>query len=129
MKQFFFGLIAITTTTCAIWVVYGGIVVTIIFVTLAITTLLISAFGLGSWWSTRLIQQGATIALQAQSSDDQRDITQIKALASLVKETLRFQQPAPSQQTYPLLKLETERVGAIEAIDADFTIAGLDEPM
>ena len=127
MKQITFGLLAITTTTAVIWITYGGAVVTIILVTLAITTLLISAFGVGSWWSTRLIQQGATIALQAQTSDDRRDMVQINAITSLVKETLKIRQAIPAQETYPLLGFDAQPLGSADTIDADFTIAGLEE--
>lgn len=121
MKYLMIGLILVNLLMGLLWYAFGGLVLAVILVTLILVALLIATFALGSWWSSKLMERGARIALQAQTSDDRRDSLQINALTGLVKETLRIRSNQNNGLSYPSLPFGEETV------DASFTIAGLED--
>jgi len=127
MKHAMIGLASTNALIGLLWYIFGGVTLAIGLGALALLTLLIAAFGLGSWWSSQLIERGASIALQAQTSDDRRDTVQMNALAGLVKETLKIGSDLPNHTPYPSLPFSIESADNQEPIDASFTIARLDE--
>jgi hypothetical protein len=128
MKYGMMGLGTVALITGVLWSVLGGTVLAIIFGSTILVTIILSAFALGSWWSSRLIQQGAAIALKAQGSDDRRDMIQMNALAGLVKETLKIRGSLPVQNQYAALPFRPEATPWGEtAFKTDFIIEGLDE--
>jgi len=75
-----YGLLSLShnpTATLVAMVVVGLIVVGLV---------VALAFLLGSWWSRKLMESGAEIALKAQVSDDNRDRAQIAALTQYGRE-------------------------------------------
>lgn len=121
MKYTMIGLMAVTILVGLLWYSLGGLALTIMLSAVLLAALLAAAFGLGSWWSGKLMERGANIALKAQTSDDRRDTVQLTALAGLVKETLRIRNGLSNGDHYPSLPFGEEPV------EASFTIAGLDE--
>lgn len=124
MKIAIVGLTCLTLIIAVLWFTIGGPALAIAAGILAIVAVVFSAFAAGSWWSARLMREGAQIALAAQVSDDKRDITQINALAGLVKETLKIRGEltggGSTGAQYPALPFSTGGV-----IDGDFRIANL----
>lgn len=55
----------------------------------------LGSMGIGAWWSERLMAKGANIALQAQASDDKRDIAQLTAFTGALKKMLGTQSDGP----------------------------------
>ena len=119
--------VTIFATSCVgligliVWLKFGWQILLLISLLLLTVALLIVAFGLGCWWSGKLMERGATLALQARGSDDRRETMQINALASLMKEAVKSGQ-AVGQPTLPYPRLPLE-----EVVEANFTIAGLDD--
>jgi len=118
---FFNGLILILLAS--LWAVVGG---TALGIALAITgavSLLFAVFALGGWWANRLMQAGAQIALQAQTSDDQRDLAQVRAIAGVVETTLKLAKannaPPPLETNFTLERPDRPALPS-------FTIDGLD---
>ncbi len=108
----------------AVWASAGGVALAVGLGVLLLMALVFAGFGLGSWWSARLMQAGASIALTAQTSDDNRDRAQIGALAGLVKETLKITGRSQAPTQYPQLSIPPP---ADNIPDADFTVSGLDD--
>jgi hypothetical protein len=87
-------------------IVLGGLVAglvimfpeAVLYVLGVLTVLVILGAGLwiGSWWSARLMHQGADIALKAQISDDQRDVAQFRVVTEMIKVVGRLKPPEPN---------------------------------
>jgi len=128
MKQLLNGLLIGGAGLGWLWYMFGGPIFTAIMATLILVSLLLIAFGLGSWWSGKLMERGAKIALQAQSSDDRRDTVQVHALAGLVKETLKIRHSLTNRPHYPSLPFgEPPAPFGESPARPDFIIAGLEE--
>jgi hypothetical protein len=111
-----------------LWHLVGGVALAIACGAIVLIILILSAFAMGSWWSGQLIERGAAIALKAQLSDDRRDIIQVNALTSLVKETLKIRESLPAQNRYPTLSLPSiAPVQGESVFRTSFVIEGLDE--
>ena len=124
MKYVAITLAAVAAILGAVWASVGGVALGIGIGMLTFIAVIFAAFGLGSWWSARLMQAGANIALTAQTSDDNRDRAQIGALAGLVKETLKITGRSQAPTQYPQLSIPPP----VDNIpDADFTVSGLDD--
>ena len=121
MKYMGTGLISFSVLIGLAWYAFGGLALAVMLAAMLLVTLLLAAFGLGSWWSGWLMERGASIALKAQSGDNRRDRVQINALTGLVKETLKIRNGLSNGAHYPALPFGEETV------EANFTIAGLDE--
>jgi len=126
MRAVILFLVFITAVLGILWVAFGGVTLAIAFGAVVFLTAILLAFGLGSWWSSQLIERGAKIALQAQNSDDRRDTVQVRALAGLVKETLRARDTMPDNTPYPILPFR-DNAPEERPIEATFTVSGLDE--
>ncbi len=124
MKYVAITLAAVAAILGAVWASVGGVALGIGIGMLTFIAVIFAAFGLGSWWSARLMQAGANIALTAQTSDDNRDRAQIGALAGLVKETLKITGRSQAPTQYPQLSIPPP---ADNIPDADFTVSGLDD--
>lgn len=94
-------LIAVSALLGVLWLSIGGQALTIALAVLLILAVLITLFALGSWWSAKLFAHGAKIALEAQTSDDRRDQTQIKALSKLATDMLKAGQQQTAHPQYP----------------------------
>ena len=128
MKSTMIGLLTIGLIVGILWAVLGGTALAIAFGVTVLVLIILSAFGLGSWWSSRLIEQGAAIALKAQGSDDRRDVVQMNALAGLVKETLKIRGSLPTSNPYPALPFRQEDTEwRQQSFKTSFIIEGLDE--
>jgi len=72
-----------------------------------------------SWWSARLMERGAQIALVAQTSDDKRDVAMIGALSKLAE----WREARPDRLALPLPSQEAERwlpeVTAFDVVDTE----------
>jgi hypothetical protein len=121
MKYWAISLMSIGLIMAGLWYAFGGMALAVTLVTFISVLLLMLAFGLGSWWSGRLMERGAKIVLKAQTSDDRRDIDQVQALAGLMKETVRNNNSFAYRPQYPSLPVNEE------AAEIQFTIAGLEE--
>lgn len=113
-------LTTITIITSALWLTIGGTALAIATGAIVFVSAIFGAFALGSWWSAKLMREGAEIALQAQISDDKRDSVLIREIGQLARKF--SERPQLSSGDYPLLPF-----GESETVEADFTIAGLDE--
>jgi hypothetical protein len=82
---------------------------------IALTSLLILAFAIGSSWTRKLINDGARIAIEATSRNDQHDAQKITALAGLTREAIKAKMD--SLNGYPALP---------DIVDGSFTITGLE---
>ena len=121
MKQTSAILIFVSFILGVLWLAYGGLALAIALGMLVFLTCLLLAFGLGSWWSSQLMERGARIALQAQSNDDRRDMVQMRAMSGLVKEVLKVRNIAVNDSQYPALPIGEETV------EGTFTVSGLEE--
>jgi hypothetical protein len=124
-------LVAIGVT----WWQFGGTVLAIILGTIGLTTLLAIAFILGGRWTFKAIETGARIAIQSSAVNDQHDALKTKALAELVGQAfklVRANQRLPGAVGFPALpvmdvKVPDKPLLSDGTLDADFTIAGLDD--
>ena len=140
MKVLSVTIALVSLAVTLLWVAVGGVILTIAVGVLVLVIALLGAFGLGSWWSSRLLEQGARIALEAQLSDDRRDTIQVKALTGLMRDTLKARNGSPQTAQYPALTFGTQPESTnaqrpadaqypldIQPIDASFTVSGLDD--
>ena len=123
MKYIIILFVGIMLLIAILWQAIGGQLLAVLLGATFLVLALLSAVALGSWWSARLMREGANIALVAQASDDKRDLGQTSALADLVRETLRIknEQPQINIPEYPVLPNNSQ------LIDAEFSISGFDE--
>ena len=104
-----------------LWLTVGGTALAIGIGIFFLVSIIFVAFGLGSWWSGKLMERGARIALHAQTSDDQRDMVQMRAMSGLAKEMLRLRGEAQQETGFPSLPVGEELV------EGTFTVSGLEE--
>ena len=124
-------LVAIGVT----WWQFGGTVLAIILGTIGLTALLAIAFLLGGRWTFKAIETGAKIAVQSSAVNDQHDALKTKALAELVGQAfklVRANQRSSGTAGFPALPVMDVNVPGKPllpdgTLDADFTIAGLDD--
>ena len=86
-----------------------------------LTSVIFLSFALGVKWAHKLMTDGAKLAIESASKNDEYDAVKVKALAELTREAIKAKHetlPAP-QTGYPALP-------PINAIDGTFTIAGLE---
>jgi len=73
-----------------------------------------------SWWSAKLMERGAQIALVAQTSDDKRDVAMINAVSKL---SSWWKESQPDRLALPLPSQEAERwlpeVTAFDVVDTE----------
>jgi hypothetical protein len=117
------------------WWQFGGTVLAIILGTIGLTALLAITFLLGGRWTFKAIETGAKIAIQSSAVNDQHDAIKTKALAELVGQAfklVRTNQRSPGAAGFPALPVMDVNVPGKPllsdgTLDADFTIAGLDD--
>jgi hypothetical protein len=118
---FFNGSILILLAS--LWAAIGGTALGIGLAVTGAVSLLFAVFALGGWWSARLMRAGAEIALQAQASDDNRDLAQVRAIAGVVETTLKLAKvnnaPPPLETNFTLERPDRPALPS-------FTIDGLD---
>lgn len=113
----------------ALWYAIGGIALAISLGALVLILIIIGSVALGSWWSARLMERGAKIALIAQTSDDRRDIAQIGSLSGLLRDWTKLvkDQVQVEQPQYPALPGPQNNGNNSDAIEGEFRIKGFDE--
>lgn len=74
-----------------------------------------------SWWSARLMERGAEIALSAQVSDDKRDVAMIKGITTLTQMVAR-----QTQSELPALPLPSKPQDYLPQL-TEFTEADFEE--
>ena len=121
MKYLAIGLMSVSLVMIGLWYVVGGLALAVALLTLISVLLLLLAFGLGSWWSGRLMERGATIALKGHKSNGRRAREHGQTLAGLAQETIGTHHGFAYRPSYPSLPNHEE------ATEAQFTIAGLEE--
>jgi hypothetical protein len=106
-----------------LWLMVGGTALAIGLGVFFLVVVIFAAFGVGSWWSGKLMERGARIALQAQTSDDRRDMVQMRAMSGLAKEMLRLRGEAQKKTGFPAL------AAGEDLVEGMFTVSGLEEDM
>ncbi len=93
----------------------------------ALTALILVA--VGAWWNRRAMLDGAQLAINSASKNDEHDASKIKALADLTREAIKARNQAtasaptaPAVGGFPALP----PFGG-EVVETSFTIAGLEE--
>lgn len=122
MKYLIILFAGITLIIAILWLTIGGQLLAVLLGATFLVLVIFAAFALGSWWSSKLMREGANIALVAQVSDDKRDLSQTSALVGLIRETLKIrnEQTQINIPQYPALPDNGP-------IDAEFNISGFDE--
>ena len=115
----------VTTTLLAGLFFLGGYYLLAGLGAVGLTTIIFLAFGLGAQWCRKLMTDGARLAIEAASRNDDHDARKIAALAKLTGEAIRIKTEAPANNSYPL-------VTGYPALpptttDGAFTIAGFDD--
>jgi Zn-dependent protease with chaperone function len=121
MKSIIALIVALSLIVGALWLTLGGVALAIAIGVILFIVVIFLAFAFGSWWSSKLMTQGAKIALQAQQSDDRRDTVQINALSGLVKEVLKVRGLPAEANHYPALPANSDTV------EAAFIVSGLED--
>ena len=114
------------------WWQFGGTVLALVLGTIFLTSLLALAFFLGGRWTYKAMQDGARLAIQSSALNDQHDALKTKALAELVGQAFKLvkaNQGTPASVGFPALPVIEggKPLLAEGTLDADFTIAGLDD--
>jgi hypothetical protein len=124
LKWILAGMVILLAAVGILWLTIGGLATGIVFGAVALLVIIVATFVFASWWSARLMERGAHIALQSQISDDRRDVIQIKALTDLTQAALKIgqQQATQRQADYPALMPPNGQI-----TDGEFKIAGLDD--
>lgn len=68
-----------------------------------VAMLLVLAFVMGGAWTGLAMERGARIALEAQVSDDKRDIAQMTAFREIFKQVMQFKGALPAANDVPQL--------------------------
>ncbi len=99
---------------------FGGLVLMVGLWVICLTAIILLSFAIGSWWSRKLMADGAQIAIESASRNDQHDAEKIKALSDLTREAIKAKYDSlPAGNGYPALPASF--------VEGNFTIAGLDE--
>lgn len=86
----------------------------------ALTVIILVSFALGGYWTFTTMKEGARLAIESASRNDEHDATKIKALSELTREAIKAKNEAQANGGgYPALP-------PLNAIDGSFTIAGLE---
>jgi len=91
------GSVLLTVTTVVLWATGNQVAAAILgtaafFVWLSL--IVVTAVAVGAWWTRKAMADGANIALQAQTVNDQWDARKTAAFATLAKEMYRAGQAA-----------------------------------
>lgn len=123
MKYIIILFVGITLLIAMLWLTIGGQLLAVLLGATFLVLVIFAAFALGTWWSSKLMREGANIALVAQVSDDKRDLSQTSALVGLIRETLKIrnEQVPINMPQFPALPDNSQ------TIDAEFNISGFDE--
>lgn len=125
MKQIILVVLTLSIVTATLFYL-GGYMLLIGLGAMALTALLVLAFAIGSSWTRKLINDGARIAIESTSKNDQYDAVKIQALANLTREAIKAKQEAlPNNAGYPALPMG-DTMPQFDTIDANFTITGLE---
>ncbi len=99
---------------------FGGQVLIAGLGVIGLTTIILLSFAIGSNWTRKLIADGAQIAIESASRNDEHDATKIKALSDLTREAIKAKNESLAAGSgYPALPASF--------VEGNFTIAGLDE--
>jgi hypothetical protein len=128
-------IMLVLTAIGVTWWQFGGAVLAIILGTIGLTALLAIAFILGGRWTVKAIETGARIAVQSSAVNDQHDALKTKALADQFGQAfklVRANQRSSMTTDFPALpvmdvKAPDKPLLSDGTLDADFTIAGLDD--
>ncbi len=124
MKYLIILFAGITLLIAMLWLTIGGQLLAVLLGATFWGLSLFAAFALGSWWSSKLMREGANIALVAQVSGDKKDLSQTSALVGLIRETLKIRNEQQVQTNVPQFPALPDNG---QVIDAEFNISGLDE--
>lgn len=124
MRKTVIGAAGLLGMMFAVYHVFGGLVLIAVLVSLSGVGLLFLGLAIGSGWTARLMERGAGIALQAQVSDDKRDIALIRNIVGAGKALAR---PGVGSQ-YPALPASGDSFNVTDYADLDgLEIEGLDQ--
>lgn len=115
-------LLSIVVLIATFYFLLGNAAVLISLGALFLSGVIILSIALGSWWTKRIMESGAQIALSAQSSDDRRDSVLIRQIGMLLGKGAEIGYGHSRSETsqYPQLPAPD----AVE--DIEFRIEGFD---
>ena len=119
-RGLFFGVLLVGLIAIAGWT-FGPEPVAAGLAVIALVVIIFTAFSLGNWWSFRLMQAGAHIALQAQVSDDKRDGDLIRSLAEFSRQAKSL----PSAELWPKPALQADALRYPPITPPSFVVSGL----
>jgi hypothetical protein len=124
MRQAILVMFLVSVLLAALWY-FGGYALLAGLIAITLVIVIFGAFALGASWSRKLMGDGARLAIESSSRNDQFDAVKIKALAELTREAIKAKNEAlPAPGGFPALP--PFNYGQ-NTIDGAFTIAGLDE--
>ena len=100
---------------------FGGYVLMVGLGVIGLTTIIFISFAMGAKVSRLLMTEGARLAIESTSRNDEHDAAKIKALSDLTREAMKAKNSAwQTNDTYPALS-------PFNTVDGTFTIAGLED--
>lgn len=84
-----YAILDLFASPVAVWVAVAVALVGLV------ALLLVAAFVMGGAWTGMAMERGARIALEAQVSDDKRDIAQMTAFREIFKQVMQFKSGMP----------------------------------
>ncbi len=118
MKQTIITVIALSLLL-AILFYFGGVILMAGLGVIGLVAVILLSFAIGSSWTRKLIADGAKIAIESASRNDEHDATKIKALSELTRDAIKAKaEGLQANSGYPALPQSF--------VEGAFTIAGLE---